>query len=649
MTSSSTLTIPSQIEIWGDVVPAPEQVRAVELASREQVLVLTGSPGTGKTRTVSALLHLFDKNEMQVICLAPTGKAARRMTEQTGRPASTIHRTLAILKDLENISSDVVVVDESSMIDCELMQRLMSRVDKNMRLVFVGDVEQLEPIGPGRVFADMIYSGRIPTVRLTKIFRQASESRIPYIAQDINEGRNPDWSVKGSDASLVEISENKSIRDEKGRRLDQLTRIQQMVVSMVTEVIPARKGIPTDKIQVLCAQKNREIGVEALNAILQDKLNPVNGRDQVFGGSGYMLRCGDRVMQTKNNYDFGPGPGQGVMNGEVGRVTMLTRDGFNDVDNSVLSSAKNENKKSKSKSEAIQMIVDYGDKQVGYTKLECRDVVLGYACSVHRFQGSESPAIVMPIHSAHSWMLTRKLVYTAATRAESFLLFVGEGSMIGKAARNPKGDECRTSLAERLTGVGKQATNNRLGNGTTSEHSLHTPVLSYASSHDIEINTGSNDVVSAYFAQKERHDAERTSHLPMFDSPTPTNMASTSIRDGHYMIRGVDDIGTSLTLRVSTVIKGAMLNKIIVERLDGRKLPIGVAFMDNTRRYINVWSKHKQDTSLVLAFELLRIDPVKCAREYALSTTRCYVCNRKLKTPDSIGAGVGPECRRRGF
>lgn len=478
--SLTELSVPSNV--FGQLVPDASQTSAIELAARSGVLVLTGGPGVGKTTVAKAMLALFESAGLSVLCCAPTGKAAIRMTQQTGRPASTIHTTLKMRPGCPPqqhegapLEAKVVVVDESSMIDVELFSALLAAVPTGARLLIIGDVDQLPSIGAGRALFDIIVSQAVPTVRLTKIHRQASESRIPYAARDINEGRCPDLTIKGSDFTHWETENEWDIAE----------RVLGSVASTITE----RKGILPSDIQVIAAQydedKDSHIGVSGLNRLLQNKLNPApSAEGDVFIGRSYAARTNDRVIQTRNNYDLT------VMNGEMGKVVYadpktsvaVNRNGTlfipgvgdvdgtwsdklpkaakggdfdaeasDDEDNNGLPGGTKETNDGLMFKSARVLVVDFGEGRIiAYTKEEARELELGYCITVHKSQGSQFKAVVVVVAKRHAFMLTRALVYTAVTRAEKFCLTIGSAEQLGKSAKNTRSTERRTMLQQRL-------------------------------------------------------------------------------------------------------------------------------------------------------------------------------------------------------
>lgn len=425
------------------------QARAVELAATEGVLIVTGGPGTGKTHTTNRILDMFEANNLRVMCAAPTGKAAQRMKELTGRDATTIHRMLGWTpsgwrfdadeprkSDADGnpiagpLHTDVVVIDETSMVDHQLFAGVVQAMLPSQRLILIGDVNQLPSIGKGRVLHDLIQSGVVPQVTLTKIFRQADESAIPFVARDVNEGVCPDTTKlnKASGSPDVAWVDAPEVND-----------LQRAVVDAVVRLIPQQRGIPSEDIQVLCPQNKKAIGIETLNDLLQRELNPNFRDDKRLGlraGRGYRLFSGDRVIHAhKNDY------GIMVANGEVGRLLDQNWKGVA-VPAETTQSGRG----------TPVAVVDFGDRKVAYTKQEAENLELAYAITIHKSQGSQFPCVVVPVHSLNRFSLTRPLVYTAITRAERLLVMLGEPDSLATACNNTRGTERRTSLQERLQG-----------------------------------------------------------------------------------------------------------------------------------------------------------------------------------------------------
>ena len=422
------------------------QITGIEMVAAHPVVVLTGGPGRGKTAIVQRALEVFEAMGLNVALCAPTGKAAIRMSEQCdGRAASTIHRLLKFHPefgfrhnsrsevlteegkwltngrlDMEGI--EVIIVDEVSMVDVELGHALLDAAPDGCRVVFVGDVDQLPSIGAGRVLNDVIRSEKVPTTRLTKIFRQAADSGIPYAAEAINTGTTPDWDNLGG-VSFEDVGGgDESVAD-----------CLHAVLEQVCKVLPAEGIMPRD-VQVLCPQKKKGVGVENLNVALKVRLNPSDYSPTPIGNS-YEVHAGDRVIHTKNDYDLE------VFNGEIGVVTAAGPGGLPKVPTGTHYTNKY------TKKNPITVIVDYGDKVIGYTAVEARQLHLAYAVTGHKFQGSQSKAVVVVAHSVHAWTLTRAWVYTALTRAADRLVVVGQQSAVAKAANNLSGTERNTTLA----------------------------------------------------------------------------------------------------------------------------------------------------------------------------------------------------------
>ncbi len=391
---------------------APAQRAALDLAATAPVMVLTGGPGTGKTTIVRALLYQL-QSEGAVALAAPTGRAARRMAEATGSDASTLHRLLGYRPgegfrrdDDDPLEVRAVVVDEASMVDQMLMAALLRAIRPGTRLVLVGDADQLPSVGAGNILADLLAAGPVPHVRLTEIFRQAQRSRIVVEAHRILSGepprapRDPD----GSDFFLVRAADP--------------TRAAALIRTMVAERIPARFGLhPIDDIQVLAPMHRGICGAQQLNALLQDALNPdgapiERGRKQ--------FRVGDKVMQVRNDYD------KEVFNGDLGRIESRSAKG---------------------------LVVRFEQRLLDYEGDALDNLVLAYACSVHKSQGSEYPAVVVPVLTEHWVMLQRNLLYTALTRGKRLVVLVGQPRAIGRAARNTDGMLRYTALARRLGGA----------------------------------------------------------------------------------------------------------------------------------------------------------------------------------------------------
>ncbi len=400
------------------IVYTEEQRSAVETAANKNVLVLTGGPGTGKTATINAIIRNFEENRLTVQLAAPTGRAAKRMSEVTGRPSMTLHRLLEwsfekFGRDSTNpLDGDVFIIDEASMIDTLLMNSLLKAIPENKRLILVGDVDQLPSVGAGAVLLDIIGSGIVPTVRLTKIHRQAQTSRIITNAHRINQGLQPEIDPqRGSDFQFIETATTEDVR--------------QRILRLVTEQIPRIKGIPPQDIQVLCPMRRDwdPIGATMLNKDLQSILNP-NGVVVARVGTTE-FRVGDRIMQMKNNYD------KDLFNGDIGVIREKVQPGRED--------------------KAVLM-ADFDGREIYLSQVELGMIGLAYASTIHKSQGSEYRAVVIPVHESNFIMLKRNLLYTGVTRAKSLCLVVGTRKAIYAAVSRPDTNKRWTNLREKLSG-----------------------------------------------------------------------------------------------------------------------------------------------------------------------------------------------------
>ncbi len=408
---------------------APDQREAILKAARSTVMLLTGGPGTGKTTTVNGILGLFDRLGIKTVLAAPTGRAANRMKELCGREAATIHRLLETQYDPESgnlcfmhdesepLKADAVVVDETSMVDILLMAALLKALKPHCRLILVGDPDQLPSVGAGNLFSDLIRSGKVPTVRLTEIFRQARESLIIMNAHAINAGQLPELTVKNKDFFFLQ-------RRDMQRAVD-------TIVDLCTRRLPQNMGIPADQIQVLSPTRKTDAGTAALNMRLQAALNPPSVDKQEHKRGKILFRVGDRVMQIKNNYDImwkkteGFGVGTGVFNGDVGKVT--------DIDPG-----------------EETMTVVFDDRQVEYTFDLLGQLELAYAMTVHKSQGSEYRAVILSVSQANPYLLTRSILYTAVTRAKELLILVGDPAVVQQMVENNRQSRRYSGLKLRL-------------------------------------------------------------------------------------------------------------------------------------------------------------------------------------------------------
>jgi len=369
---------------------AEAQREAVRQAITQKVLVLTGGPGTGKTTIVRAILEIFRAKQQRVALCAPTGRAAKRLTESTGQEAKTIHRLLefdaaigTFRRSRENpLDLDLLVVDETSMADLTLTNQLLRAIPAWACVVFVGDRDQLPSVGAGRVLADFIDSGTVAVVRLTEVHRQAGSSYIVRAAHAVNRGEEPESApARQGDFFIVEA--------------DEPTAVLERIVTMVKERIPAKFHLdPFRDVQVLSPMNKSELGVHNLNAVLQAALNPQQDRNQEVARFGVTFRRGDKVIQTQNNYQ------REVFNGDIGRITDV------DAVNQALS-------------------VDFEGRDVEYDFGDLDELQLAYCTSIHKSQGSEYPAVIIPVHTQHYVMLQRNLLYTGITRGRKLVVLVG--------------------------------------------------------------------------------------------------------------------------------------------------------------------------------------------------------------------------------
>ena len=369
---------------------APTQREAIEAATQEKVLVITGGPGVGKTTIVRGLIEIFAAKRLRVALAAPTGRAAKRLAESTGREARTIHRLLEFdpgigrfKRDRENpLDSDLLVVDEASMVDVVLMNQLLRAVPPWCCIVFVGDIDQLPSVGPGTVLRDLIESKVVRVVRLTHIFRQAGASYIVRAAHAINSGHGPESAAKADgDFFFIEADTPEAVTER--------------LITLVKDRIPARFALdPLRDVQVLSPMNKSELGVNTLNQRLQEVLNPALGNTQQIERFGRTFRVGDKVIQVRNNYQ------KEVFNGDIGRVSAIEV-----VDQ--------------------ELVVEYDGRGVPYDFSELDELSLAFACSIHKAQGSEYPAVVIPLHTQHYVMLQRNLLYTGVTRGKRLVALVG--------------------------------------------------------------------------------------------------------------------------------------------------------------------------------------------------------------------------------
>jgi exodeoxyribonuclease V alpha subunit len=393
---------------------ADSQKAAIRLALLSKVLVITGGPGVGKTTIVNAILRIVLAKNVRLLLCAPTGRAAKRMTEATGFEAKTIHRLLEVnprtggfRHDADNpLDCDLLVVDETSMVDVMLMQALLKAAPDHSALLIVGDIDQLPPVGPGQALADIISSGAVPVVRLTEIFRQAAVSQIVVSAHCINQGSIPDLRRREGDSDFYFVS------------ADTPETAVKRIVELVKSRIPQRFGLdPIRDIQVLCPMNRGGVGARSLNIELQAALNPAGERR--VERFGWTFAPGDKVMQIENDYD------KDVYNGDIGYI--------DDVD-----------------LDAGELTASFDGRSVTYGFGELDKLVPAYAATIHKSQGSEYPAVIIPVMTQHYTMLQRNLLYTGVTRGKRLVVLLGQKKAVAIAVRNVSGRRRWSKLQERL-------------------------------------------------------------------------------------------------------------------------------------------------------------------------------------------------------
>ena len=408
-----------------------QQEQAIREAATSGVLLVTGGPGTGKTTILKGILSLLGQMQLRCVLAAPTGRAAKRLTEVTGEDASTIHRLLEagidpntgkmeFVRDEDNpLKADAVIVDEMSMVDIQLLHSLLQAIPQGKRLILVGDPDQLPPVGPGSPFADCLRSNMLPTVRLTEIFRQAQESLIVMNAHRVNQGIMPDLKDKQHDFFFMP---RRSEED-----------VCKTIAELCATRLPKNMGIPADQIQVLSPTRKGAAGTGNLNRLLQQALNPAapDKKERAFGDFTY--REGDRVMQIRNNYDImwkkldGSAMGTGIFNGDVGVISEIDP-------------------------AAETLTVVYDDREADYGFDQLNELEPAYAMTVHKSQGSEYRAVVLSAWNGSPYLLSRSILYTAITRARELLIIVGKEETIAVMTENAKRNRRYTGLKLRLQG-----------------------------------------------------------------------------------------------------------------------------------------------------------------------------------------------------
>jgi exodeoxyribonuclease V alpha subunit len=395
---------------------APTQQLAVTHALTDKVHIITGGPGTGKSTITNAILSISSKLTSKILLAAPTGRAAKRMSEITGKQAATLHSLLeydfsksgGFKRNRENpLDCDLIIVDESSMIDTYLMYSLLKAIPNHARLILVGDINQLPSVGPGNVLKDIISSNHIPVTTLTEIFRQAAGSHIVTNAHRINQGMFPNIENSStSDFFFIEAQEPEQVLEQ--------------IISLVSQRLPRKYGLDCiNDIQVLAPMKRGVIGTENLNVVLQETLNPSKNALTI---SGKKFAVGDKVMQIRNNYQ------KNVFNGDIGRISHINV-------------------------EDEEVVVKMDDREVIYNFTDLDELVLSYAVSVHKYQGSECPCVVLPVHTSHFLLLTRNLLYTGVTRGKRLVILVGTKKALAITVKNDKVKTRYTGLQQAILGT----------------------------------------------------------------------------------------------------------------------------------------------------------------------------------------------------
>ncbi len=411
------------------VAYSAQQESAIRQAVCAGVLFITGGPGTGKTTILTGILSLLEQMQLSCVLAAPTGRAAKRLTEVTGRESSTIHRLLEagidpntgnmfFARDESNpLKADAVIVDEMSMVDVLLLDSLLRAVPPGKRLIFVGDPDQLPPVGPGFPFGDCLRSNTLPTVRLTEIFRQSQESLIVMNAHRINSGTNPELRNTKSDFFFLPCRSEEEV--------------QRTIVGLCATRLPQKMGIPADQIQVLSPTRKGGVGTFSLNQALQLALNPPSPGKKERRLGDFVFREGDRVMQIRNNYDIlwkksdGSAVGSGIFNGDIGTVTAIDP-----------------------QAETVTVLFD--DREAEYEFSQLSELEPAYAITVHKSQGSEYRAVILSVWNGSPYLLTRSVLYTAVTRARELLILVGRQETVANMVENARRGRRYTGLKLRL-------------------------------------------------------------------------------------------------------------------------------------------------------------------------------------------------------
>ena len=393
---------------------APSQREALKQALTSRVLIITGGPGVGKTTLVNAILLILRAKKVNCVLCAPTGRAARRLSETTGLEAKTIHRLLEVQpgtgrfarNESNPVDCDLLVVDECSMVDVTLMNHLLRALPVRASLLLVGDVDQLPSVGPGMVLRNLIDSGVVPVVRLTEVFRQVAHSRIITTAHRVNEGRMPEPGAKDGDFFFIDRAEPEQIAET--------------LVEMVKTRIPGKFRLdPLRDVQVLCPMNRGSLGIRELNVRLQEELNPARAGEPVAEKFGWKFRVRDKVLQTENNY------GKDVFNGDIGQIVTIDPD-------------------------EREVAVRFYQREVRYDYGELDELSLAYAITIHKSQGSEFPAVVIPLAMQQYLLLQRNLIYTAITRGKQLVIVIGQTKALAAAVRNNRTGQRFSGLLARL-------------------------------------------------------------------------------------------------------------------------------------------------------------------------------------------------------
>jgi exodeoxyribonuclease V alpha subunit len=393
---------------------APSQREALKQALTSRVLIITGGPGVGKTTLVNAILLILRAKKVNCVLCAPTGRAARRLSETTGLEAKTIHRLLEVQpgtgrfarNESNPVDCDLLVVDECSMVDVTLMNHLLRALPVRASLLLVGDVDQLPSVGPGMVLRNLIDSGVVPVVRLTEVFRQVAHSRIITTAHRVNEGRMPEPGAKDGDFFFIDRAEPEQIAET--------------LVEMVKTRIPGKFRLdPLRDVQVLCPMNRGSLGIRELNVRLQEELNPARAGEPVAEKFGWKFRVRDKVLQTENNYD------KDVFNGDIGQIVTIDPD-------------------------EREVAVRFDQREARYDYGELDELSLAYAITIHKSQGSEFPVVVIPLAMQQYLLLQRNLIYTAITRGKQLVIVIGQTKALAAAVRNNRTGQRFSGLLARL-------------------------------------------------------------------------------------------------------------------------------------------------------------------------------------------------------